>query len=140
MKIQNLILISGAILAVVSGCTSAQTPSPSAETPPEQKEVAQTFDSVSIKAQPSAVGAKGVAESLMVDITNAGKPVSGAKVSAKTSMPSMNMQGPELVGSEVAPGKYDLKGDLAQGEWRFEINAVMPDGSKHLQIIKTEVK
>ncbi len=47
------------------------------------------------------------------------KPVTGASISAKTSMPAMNMPGPELSAIEKGKGTYELPTNFMSGLWQI---------------------
>lgn len=70
--------------------------------------------------------AKGGSNSVVVNVSkHGGGNVSGAKVSLKTSMPSMNnMPGPELSGSTGGDGEVRLKSDLSSGLWQLKVSIV----------------
>jgi multidrug efflux pump subunit AcrA (membrane-fusion protein) len=58
-----------------------------------------------------------------------GQPVSGAQISAKTSMPTMSMAGPGLSAHEEKPGQYVLTSNFSAGLWQADI-AVDSNGLK----------
>jgi hypothetical protein len=52
--------------------------------------------------------------------------ISGASINAKTSMPTMNMTGPELKGITGGNGEAVLKSDLSSGLWQLKMTIVVP--------------
>lgn len=71
----------------------------------------------------SLLPAKGGANSIVVNVRkHAGGNVSEARVSIKTSMPSMNMPGPDLNGSTGGDGEVRLKSDLSSGLWQLKMS------------------
>jgi hypothetical protein len=138
------ILFSLLLGLALAGCGQQETTTPTTEggtTTSGTTQSATTAGLALITATPAPLNAeKGVSDALMVDVNQDGKPVQGAKVSAKTSMPAHNMQGPDLQGTETAPGKYRLPGDLMKGEWQFDIKVELPGGATQTQVVKAEVK
>lgn len=141
MRNLALVLVS---LAVLTGCSQPETTNNDAgnttQSPVPQTAIAPAAGAMEVKAQPAAISAKGVAESVTVDISHGGQPVTKATVTAKSSMPSMNMQGPELTATENAPGKYVMTGDFMKGPWQLDLSVTMPDGTKHPQTVTFEVQ
>lgn len=67
--------------------------------------------------------AKGGDNSIIVKVDkHGGGPVSGARVSVKTSMPGMNMPGPDLNGTTGANGEVRLKSNLMSGLWQLKLS------------------
>jgi len=56
-------------------------------------------------------------------------PVAGARITAQTSMPTMNMAGPSLLAEERRPGSYELKSNLMSGTWQLNLS-IAPAGDK----------
>ncbi|HEY9871319.1 MAG TPA: heavy metal-binding domain-containing protein, partial [Candidatus Obscuribacterales bacterium] len=70
---------------------------------------------------------KGGANAIVVKVDQHGAaPVSGARVSVKTSMPGMNMAGPDLSGSTGGNGEARLQSDLMSGLWRLQVSITGP--------------
>jgi nitrogen fixation protein FixH len=82
-------------------------------------------------AQPLAVAAaftpnppKTGSTTIVVTVSDRGKPVSGAKVSIKTDMPAMSMSGPTLTATDNGDGTYSALTNLTDATtWRFRISA-----------------
>jgi multidrug efflux pump subunit AcrA (membrane-fusion protein) len=71
--------------------------------------------------------AKGGSNSIVVKVDrHGGGSVSGSKVSLKTSMPGMNMPGPELSGTTGGNGEAHLKADLMSGLWELKLAVSIP--------------
>lgn len=83
---------------------------------------------------------KGGSNSIIVTVTkHGGGTVSGAKVSATTSMPGMNMPGPQLSGSTGGNGEVQLKADFMSGLWELKLNISAPGGSAVDSTVDVEV-
>lgn len=64
---------------------------------------------------------------LVVTITkHGGGAVSGARVTAKTSMPGMNMPGPDLTGTTGGNGDVRLKSNFSSGAWQAAFTISRP--------------
>lgn len=71
--------------------------------------------------------AKSGSNNLVVKVSrHGGGVVSGASVGGKTSMPGMNMAGPNLSGSTGLDGVARLKSDLSSGTWEFKLSIKAP--------------
>jgi nitrogen fixation protein FixH len=138
MRILVSLMVS---MFIVTGCTQeASTPTEGGTTTATGSNTAAT-GATTITATTAPFSAeKGVSDALLVEVTQNGQPVENAKVTAKSSMPGMNMNGPDLQGTQTAPGKYRLPGDLMKGEWQFDIKVELPNGSVQTEIVKAEVK
>lgn len=70
---------------------------------------------------------------LMVELTtDEGKPVEGATITAKSSMPEHNMDGPDLKSEPRGGGKYWLPGDdMMKGKWRIDFGITDAEGKSH---------
>lgn len=81
------------------------------------------------------------AETITVMLTNsAHKPVSGARVSIETSMPSMSMSGPTVVAAGKGNGRYTASMKIAFAtRWAFTIVA-KSNGHTVTQSITQDVK
>lgn len=76
---------------------------------------------------------KSGANELVVKVTkHGGGAIAGARVAAKTSMPGMNMAGPELSGTTGGNGEARMKGDFSSGGWQAAITISAP-GEKEIQ-------
>lgn len=78
--------------------------------------------------------AKGGSNTTIVKVEkHGGGAVSGAQISAKTSMPGMgDMAGPDLNGVTGMTGESRLKSDLSSGLWRLKLKISIP-GSAPLE-------
>lgn len=66
--------------------------------------------------------AKGGSNSIVVKVDkHGGGAVSGAKIAVKTSMPAMNMDGPDLSGTTGGNGEVRLGADLMSGLWQWKL-------------------
>ena len=84
--------------------------------------------------------AKGNSNSIVVTVSKkGGGSVSGAKVSIKTSMPGMNMPGPNLSGSTGAKGEAQLKTNLMSGLWRLDLTVLAPAEAEISRSLDVEV-
>jgi multidrug efflux pump subunit AcrA (membrane-fusion protein) len=64
---------------------------------------------------------------LVIKITkHGGSPVAGARISATTSMPGMNMPGPALNGTTNGSGEARLRSDFSSGAWQGAISVSAP--------------
>lgn len=50
-----------------------------------------------------------------------GSKITGADISAKTSMPTMDMKGPDLKSSDEGGGKYLMRGNFHSGLWKVDL-------------------
>lgn len=72
--------------------------------------------------------AKGGSNSVVVKVDkHGGGAVSGAQITVKTSMPGMNMGGPDLSGTTDSGGQASLKSDLSSGLWKLDVK-ISPSG------------
>jgi nitrogen fixation protein FixH len=61
---------------------------------------------------------------IVVTVSESGKPVSGAKVTIKTDMPAMSMPGPTLRATDNGDGTYSALTNLTDATtWRLRISA-----------------
>lgn len=71
--------------------------------------------------------AKGSSNSVVVKVDkHGGGAVAGARVAIKTSMPGMNMPGPDLGGTTGLNGEVRLKSDLMSGLWQLKLSVTPP--------------
>lgn len=71
--------------------------------------------------------AKGGSNSIVVKTSkHGGGNVPGARVAVKTSMPGMNMPGPDLNGTTGLNGEVRLKSDLMSGLWQLKLSVTPP--------------
>lgn len=93
-------------------------------------------DDVMLKV--SLAPAKGGNNSVAVTASkHLGGGISGAGVSIKTSMPAMNMPGPNVSGTTNASGEVQMKTDLMSGLWRLDLTLSAPgkaDITKNLDV------
>jgi hypothetical protein len=70
---------------------------------------------------------------LLIDLTDdAGKPVEGAVITAKSSMPEHGMDGPDMKSQPRKPGQYWMPGDdMMKGKWRIDMSVKTADGKSH---------
>lgn len=61
-----------------------------------------------------------------------GNAVTGARLIAKTLMPTMSMSGPSLSGAERSPGQYVLASNFSSGLWQADISINGGAGAKPL--------
>lgn len=95
---------------------------------------------VSTAFTPNPPSTKGT-EKITVTVKDAaGKPVHGAIVKIRTSMPTMSMQGDALVAREVEAGVYAASMRLAYATtWAFDIS-VNADGRHSMTRVKKELR
>ncbi len=66
---------------------------------------------------------KANANKLLLELQNAkGSPVSGAKITAKTDMPTMSMAGPDLEARETGAGSYQIDANFMSTLWAVDLN------------------
>lgn len=71
--------------------------------------------------------AKGGSNSVVVKVgKHGGGTIPGARVAIKTSMPGMNMPGPDLNGTTGLNGEVRLKSDLMSGLWQLKLSVTPP--------------
>lgn len=88
----------------------------------------------------SPVPPKSGDNEFIVKITkHSGGAVVGAKISAKTSMPGMNMGGPDLNGTTNGNGEAHMKSDFSSGAWQAAITISPSTGSPVETTIDVEV-
>lgn len=88
----------------------------------------------------SLAPAKGGNNSVGVFATkHAGGGISGAAVSIKTSMPAMNMSGPNVSGRTNANGEAQIKTDLMSGLWRLDLTLSVPGQTDITKSLDVEV-
>ncbi len=65
---------------------------------------------------------KGGSNKLLCTATDTqGKPLAHASVTAKTSMPTMSMPGPDLSATEQGQGKYEFTSNFSSGLWEMKL-------------------
>ncbi len=67
---------------------------------------------------------------LMIELTKSdGTPVTGATITATSSMPEHNMDGPDMTSEDKGAGKYWLPGgDMMKGKWLINLSVKTADG------------
>jgi hypothetical protein len=85
--------------------------------------------------------AKGGSNNTIVKVEkHGGGVISGAQVSAKTSMPGMgDMAGPDLNGATGMNGEARLKSDLSSGLWRLKLKISPPQAPAIESSVDVEV-
>jgi multidrug efflux pump subunit AcrA (membrane-fusion protein) len=77
--------------------------------------------------------AKGGSNSVVVNTEkHGGGTISGARVAIKTSMPGMNMPGPDLNGTTGLNGEARMKSDLMSGLWQLKMS-ISPPGQEPIE-------
>lgn len=95
-------------------------------------------DDVMLKV--SLAPAKGGTNSVAVTAgKHSGRGMSGARVSIKTSMPGMNMPGPNVSGTTNASGEVQMKTDLMSGLWRLDLTLSAPGKADITKTLDVEV-
>jgi multidrug efflux pump subunit AcrA (membrane-fusion protein) len=83
---------------------------------------------------------KGGSNSVVVKAgKHGGGTVAGARVSIKTSMPGMNMPGPDLNGTTGLNGEVRLKSDFMSGLWQLKLSITPPGQESVESTIDVEV-
>lgn len=84
--------------------------------------------------------AKGGSNSVVVKVDkHGGGAVSGARVTIKTSMPGMDMPGPDLNGTTGGDGEVRLRSDLMSGLWQLKVSITAPGQTAIERTIDAEV-
>lgn len=84
--------------------------------------------------------AKASSNSIVVKLVDSkGGGVSGATIRARTSMPGMNMPGPDLNVSTANNGEASSKTDFMSGLWRIELTVSTPGGEPLRSVLDIEV-
>ncbi|HEY9787856.1 MAG TPA: heavy metal-binding domain-containing protein [Candidatus Obscuribacterales bacterium] len=84
--------------------------------------------------------ARGGSNSIVVNVgKHGGGTVPGANIRIKTSMPGMNMPGPDLSGQTGLNGEARLKSDLMSGLWRLELSVQPPGDQAAASTLDVEV-
>ena len=79
---------------------------------------------LSVSATVSPTPPKTGPATIVVTVSESGKPVHGAKVTIKTDMPSMSMAGPTLKATDNGDGTYSALTNLTDATtWRLRISA-----------------
>jgi RND family efflux transporter MFP subunit len=102
--------------------------------------VKQTPDGLLLTVSMSPSPPKSSSNSLEITLNNRdGSPISGATIRAKTSMPGMNMPGPDLTATDKGGGRYDLKSDFMSGLWEAKLTIAAPGGHPQEVTLDAEV-
>lgn len=84
--------------------------------------------------------AKGGSNSITVKVSkHGGGTIPGARVAIKTSMPGMNMPGPDLNGTTGLNGEVRLKSDLMSGLWQLKLSVTPPGQESAESTLDVEV-
>jgi multidrug efflux pump subunit AcrA (membrane-fusion protein) len=82
----------------------------------------KTVDNFVVNLSMTPMPPKGGNNSLVVKLEQqGGGAIANAQVTAKTSMPTMNMPGPQLSAMANGSGIYTMKSDFASGLWRANL-------------------
>ncbi len=104
-----------------------------------QWSIKRTSDRLLVAVSISPSPPRSSANSLRITLNNLdGSAISGATIRAKTSMPGMNMPGPDLTASDEGGGRYDLKSDFTSGLWEAKLTITAPGG--HPQEVTLDVE
>lgn len=109
------------LLTLASAMTLIAFTAPSTSAAASPVAGAQTLAvSASVSPNPPKTGPA----TIVVTVSENGKPVSGAKVAIKTDMPSMAMPGPTLRATDNGDGTYSALTNLTDATtWRLRISA-----------------
>ncbi len=87
----------------------------------------QSTNGYAIAAQIKPIPPTNSSNSVVISLQDgAGAAISGATINARTSMPTMNMPGPDLTGKESSSGNYTLNTDFMSGLWQIELTITVP--------------
>jgi RND family efflux transporter MFP subunit len=87
----------------------------------------QTLDGMLIKISMSPVPPKANSNKMVLKLTSLdGAGISGAKIRAKTSMPTMSMTGPELEAQTGPDGTAELSGNFMTTIWEVKLSIAPP--------------
>jgi hypothetical protein len=125
-------------IAALAGCASQSSTEAPGNAAPENATAGtgvlteRSIDGMTAKFSAPERAKDGYA-GLLVELTGAdGKPVEGATITAKSSMPEHNMDGPDLTSQPRGEGKYWMPGDdMMKGKWRIDLSLKDPQGKSH---------
>ncbi len=102
--------------------------------------ISSLADHTRIHISMSSSPPKPDANSLIVKLEHhGGGPITGARITGQTSMPGMDMKGPDLRGREVTPGTYQLASNFMSGLWEVDLTVVTGAGQKQMMTVELEV-
>jgi hypothetical protein len=100
----------------------------------------QASGDLRLKVAMSPSPPKSGSNSIVVTVEQGGNTVvAGAKINGKSSMPTMDMAGPDLHGAEKGNGHYELTSNFSSGLWQAKLTIEVPGKEPQQVTIDVEV-